>query len=70
MAKTNGKLAYRVDQLEKSYGRLDGKISKLLENDLPHINEAIISLKTRMNVLTAMNIGAIIIGILATRLLT
>jgi len=70
MTKTNGTLAYRVDQLEKNYGRLDGKITKLLENDLPHINEAIIGLKTRMNVLTAMNIGAIIIGILATRLLT
>lgn len=65
----NGTNLYRIQQLEKNYEDLDSKIDKLLTNDLPHLHEAIISLKTRVSVLTAVNIGAIIGGVLISKLL-
>jgi hypothetical protein len=65
----NNTLTYRVGQLEKNYEKLDDKIDTLLTNDLPHINASLISLKTRINVMTAINVGAIIVGILVAKAL-
>ena len=65
----NGTTAYRLDQLERNYDRLDTKMSLILENHLPHIQEDIVALKTRITVLTAFNIGAIIIGVAMNKLL-
>ena len=65
----NGTLSYRVEQLERNYDRLDEKMDRILQNDLPHLHEAVSSLKTRISVLTAVNLTAIILGILASRLL-
>ena len=68
MAK-NGNLLYRVTQLEKQCEKIDGNLEKLMQNDLPHLREDIISLKTRINVLTAVNIGAIILGVVIAKVL-
>jgi len=65
----NNTLTYRVGQLEKQVDKLDTSVDKLLTNELPHLYQEIISLKTRINVLTAVNIGSIILGLIASKLL-
>lgn len=65
----NNTLSYRVDQLEKNYDRIADKLDKLLTNDMPHLHEEIISLETKINIMTAINIGGIIIGIIVSKLL-
>ncbi len=58
---------YRMGRLESDVKVLDTKIDKMLINDLPHINEQIISMKTRISVSTGINIFgfiAVIIGII------
>ena len=67
--KPNGTQLYRIEQLEKSFEKVDGKIDILLQNHLPHLKSEIESLKTKINVLTAINIGAVIFAIIASRLL-
>jgi len=62
-------LSYRVTQLEKQYEKIDGNLEKLMTNDLPHLREDIITLTTRVNVLTAVNIGAVILGIIVSKIL-
>ena len=57
----NGTITYRVEQLEKNYNQLDTKLDHLLINELPHIQEELTSLKTRVNVSTIINIGSIIL---------
>ncbi len=61
-------LTYRVDQLELNYGKLDKKIDTLLTNDIPHIQKELEALKTRMSVLTTVNIAAIIFGVIVSRI--
>ena len=69
----NNTLTYRVGQLEekveKLEERLGNKLELLMTNDIPHLQQEIISVKTKMNVLTAVNIGAIILGIIISRFL-
>ena len=57
----NNTLSYRVEQLEKNYDSLDKKLDHLLVNELPHLQEELTSLKTRVSVSTAINVGAIIL---------
>ena len=57
----NNTLSYRVGELEKNYNKLDMKMSKLLENELPHLQEELTALKTRVAVSTVINVGAIIL---------
>jgi len=67
---TNGDtLKYRVDQLEKNFDKLDGKLDKIMTNHLPHIEVELIKFGTKQKVYTALNIGAVIIGIIAARIL-
>lgn len=62
----NGTLSYRVEQLERNYTRLDDKLDILLTNDLPHIHESLTALKTRITVMSVLNIGALLlVGFLA-----
>ena len=61
-------LVYRVGQLEGNYGKLDEKMDKLLTNEMPCIQKELLALKTRMNVLTAVNVFAIVFGIVVSRL--
>lgn len=60
---------YRIGLLEKGQEELDKKVEKIMINDIPKLHERMISLQTRMNVLTAVNIGAIAVGIILTRIL-
>lgn len=69
MSKQETNAMYRIEQLEKNYEQLDGKIDLLLSNHLPHLQEAISTLKMKINMFTAINIGAIILGIIATKLI-
>ena len=70
MTKSNGNtLSYRVNQLEKSYEKLDAKMDSLLTNHLPHLNEKITSLGTTIKVLSALNIIGIILGAIFLSLL-
>ena len=57
----NNTLSYRVEQLERNYTKLDDKLDKIMENELPHLQEEIIALKTRISVSTTLNIGAILL---------
>ena len=60
MKSQNGTITYRIEQLEKNYNQLDIKLDHLLTNELPHIQEELTSLKTRVNVSTVINVGAIL----------
>jgi len=64
----NNTLKYRVEQLEKNYYSLDSKMEKLMTNDIPHLNQAMASLKVRMDVLTVVNVGAIIFGLIISKM--
>jgi|GEM_PF-2453024 len=68
MAKNNT-LTYRVTQLEKCVDKMEEKLDKIMENDLPHLNLSVERLKTRIDVLTIINVGAIILALLINRLL-
>ena len=56
----NNTLTYRVAELEKEVEKYCLKMDDILENHLPHIKQEIVSLKTRITVLSALNIGAVI----------
>lgn len=60
---------WRICQLEKNYQDLEAKMDLLLENHLPHLKEEVLGLKTRINVLTAVNVGAIVFGIILSKYL-
>lgn len=70
MAKSDngGTIIWRVTQLEKQTEEISDKISLVLENHLPHLATDMMSLKTRINVLTAINIGAVIMGLIIARI--
>ena len=65
----NNTLTYRVGQLEILVGKLDDKLDNLLTNEMPHMCAEITALKTRVNVLTAVNIGALILAIIISKFL-
>ena len=65
----NNTLAYRVGELEKNYDKLDEKLDKLMTNDLPHLHQSMASLKTRIDVLTLVNVGAIVIAVILNKFL-
>jgi len=65
----NNTLKWRVSQLEKATDKLDGKLEAIMENHLPHLSSDINALKTRINVLSLINIGAIISAIIINKFL-
>lgn len=65
----NNTLRYRVELLEKNYAALDLKMDSILTNHIPHIREDIATLRTRITIATAINVGAMIAGILIARVL-
>ncbi len=69
MTRNNSTLAYRVGQLEKETDGLNTKMDTLLTNHLPHLEQSILEVKTRVNVLTAVNIGAVILGVIVSKYL-
>ena len=68
MKNKNGTVKYRVEQLEKHYLDLDKKIDNILINHLPSLSKEVLALKTKINVLTALNIGAIVIALLVSKI--
>ena len=73
----NGTLTYRVNKLEEALKNTAEKddvmelkrdMKLIMVNHLPHINVSIMSMKTRINVLTAVNIGAIILSIIISKI--
>ena len=65
----NGVAAYQIKDLEKDVDSLKKDMRSVLENHLPHLHEEISNLRTRINVLSIINVGAIILGILMVRFL-
>ena len=65
----NNTLTWRVTQLERGSGETSEKLDEIMENHLPHLSEKISKLETRVNVSTALNIGAIIVGALILKYL-
>ena len=61
-------LKYRVGQLEKKYDQLDEKLDEILQNHLPHILSEQMAMKTRMYVLTSVNVAAVIIAMIVSKL--
>ena len=75
MKNGNGTLSYRVGELEKSVEQINSRVYKIMTNELPHIqkqmaemNNAVEGLKIRINVLTAVNVGAIILGAILVKI--
>ncbi len=64
----NNTVKWRVSQLEANYNNLNNKLDTIRTNDLPHIQNSITSMKTRINILTAVNIGAILLAVAVTKL--
>lgn len=69
-------LEQRVLTLESNHKELNNKLSKIMDNHLPHIQAelervklAVESTKTRVTVTTILNVGSIIIGLLVVKLL-
>ena len=65
----NGLTAYQVKELQDDVRSLQRDVNSILTNHLPHIQEDLISLKTRVNLLTALNIGAVILGVIFSKIL-
>ena len=65
----NNTLTYRGGKLEDKVDTLCERVDKLRTNDMPHLKAEIASLKTRITVLTAVNVGAIIIAVIVSKLL-
>lgn len=59
---------YQINELQNDVEGLKSKMELLLTNHLPHIKEDIVSLKTRVTLTAALNIGALILAIIAERL--
>ena len=66
---TENKLTYRVSQLERKLDKVDNRVDTLLTEVLPTVRAELVALKTRITVLTAVNIGAIITAIIVSKLL-
>jgi len=68
MTKTNN-LSWRVEQLEKKVEGFDCKLDELMQNHIPHLDSELQSLKTKINTMTVINVGAIILGIIVSKYL-
>lgn len=58
---------YTKEGLEKKVDELDTKIDTILTNHLPHLSQDIKSLETKINIYTVINIGGIILGLIASK---
>jgi hypothetical protein len=65
----NGLTNYKIEELQKQVTSLQATSNIILTNHLPHLKEDIISLKTQVKLATAINIGAIILGLVASRMI-
>jgi len=49
MNNNNGTTKYRIEQLEKRVGNIKDEVYQIRTNELPHIQNAIVELKTRFD---------------------
>lgn len=59
----------RIERLEKESERIDLKLDTIMENHLPHIQIELESIKTRVNVLALINVGALVLALLVSKFL-
>lgn len=61
---------YRLGQLEKNYDKLEEKVDRIMTNHLPHIEQSVVELKTRVTIFGTIIMTAIsgLIGLIFTRL--
>jgi len=69
MTAKNGVTQYKLEELKCDVDSLRADVRKVLENHLPHLHEEVLALKTRVNVLSLVNVGALIAGILIAKYL-
>lgn len=60
---------YTPQGLEEKVDELDTKLQLILTNHLPHISQDMEAVKVRINVFTLVNIGGIILGLIAAKFL-
>ena len=63
-----GKSDFRLKTLEERVEKIEEKLDKIMENHLPHLELKLEKINTKLNILTAVNVGAIIIAILVNKL--
>ena len=57
----NGTAKYRLEQVEKKCNELTKKIDELKDNHIHHLSLDIISLKTRVNTATVIQVGSVLL---------
>ena len=62
-------LDQRVAQLEDNMRDMSGNVFKIMTNHLPHIQGELASLRSTVGVATAINIGAIILGLVVSKMI-
>jgi len=60
MPENNNTFKYRVTRLEDAQEKIEKSLDKLLVNDIPHITTELVRLKTRIDILTTVNVGAVV----------
>ena len=65
----NNTLKWRVGELEKDMKDVKIDIRKILENHLPHIQQELVSLKTRITIATSINVAAITLALILNKYL-
>lgn len=72
----NGVTQYQIKELTADVQSLKSDVKLVLENHLPHLKEDMLRLDTRigelsgkMTVFTGVNVGAVILGVIITKLL-
>lgn len=58
---------YTKEGLENKVDDLSEKIELIMTNHLPHLSQDMESLKVRISIFTLINIGGIILGMIASR---
>ena len=69
MNKNGTTITYRLGEVEKKVSELDGKVDIMLQNHIPHLHEEISGIRTRVNILTAVNIGGVILALIINKFL-
>lgn len=62
-------LSYKYEELKDDMTGVKDDVKKILTNHLPHLQQAMQSLETRVNTTAIINVGAIIVAILVTKFL-
>jgi len=60
-------LSYRVGELEKKMKDIGLKLDEIRTNDLHHLDKRIVSLESQVKLLSAINVGALIIHLIIAK---